>query len=61
MDNVEVFNRQAVNGPESIELGIAKNKLTKEELRAKAEKHIYHARNMTRLLMITTLSRPPKE
>jgi malate dehydrogenase (oxaloacetate-decarboxylating) len=52
MDNVEVFIQQAVNvGLKAIELGIAKNILTKEELRASAEKYIYRARNVTQLLM----------
>ena len=63
MDNVEVFVRQAVDvGLKAIELGIAKKKFTKEELRAKAEKHIYHARNMTKLLMDHDfIPAPPKE
>ncbi|HHX74897.1 MAG TPA: NADP-dependent malic enzyme [Firmicutes bacterium] len=63
MDNVEVFIRQAVNvGMKAIELGIAKKKMTKEELRAKAEAAIYRARNVTQMLMDNNfIPAPPEE
>ena len=63
MDNVEVFIRQAVNvGLKAIELGIAKNILTKEELRAKAEESIYRSRNITKMLMDNDfIPAPPAE
>lgn len=63
MDDTEVFVRQAVNvGMKAIELGLAKNKLTKEELRAKAEAAIYRAQNVTKMLMDKKfIPMPPKE
>ena len=63
MDNVEVFVRQAVEvGLKAIELGIAKKKYTREELRAKVEKSIYRARNVTQLLMDNDfIPAPPAE
>ncbi len=52
MANVEVFIQQAVNvGMKAIELGIARNPMSKEELRAKAEEAIYRSRNITQMLM----------
>lgn len=63
MDNVEVFIRQAVNvGLKAIELGIAKKNFSKEELRAMAEKSIYRARNVTKMLMDNDfIPEPPAE
>jgi malate dehydrogenase (oxaloacetate-decarboxylating) len=63
MDNVEVFIRQAVEvGLKAIELGIAKKKYTREELRAKVEKSVYRARNVTQMLMDNDfIPAPPAE
>ncbi|MBT9167763.1 MAG: NAD-dependent malic enzyme [Syntrophomonadaceae bacterium] len=63
MDNVEVFIRQAVNvGLKAIEIGIAKKRFTKEELRAKAEEAIYRARKITKMLMDNGyIPEPPSE
>ena len=52
MDDWEVFPREAVAvGMKAIEQGVARVKLTREELRAKSEKVIKQAREMSQALM----------
>ena len=52
MDDWEVFPREAVAvGMKAIEQGVARVKMTKEELRAKSEKIITQAREMSQALM----------
>jgi len=60
MDDWEVFPREAVAvGMKAIEQGVARIKLTREELYKKAESIIKEARGATQLLMKEGFIKPP--
>ena len=61
MDDWEVFPREAVAvGMKAIETGVARVKLSREELRSRAENAIRRARDQTKLLMDENFIRAPR-